>query len=1103
MDGELDIIFSKELFASLGEDKRKIIAASARFFNFQPGQTLIRKDETGTNVYFIVKGACGVFLQTPAGEELVAKLSPGDFFGEMAIMAEGRRTADVRTLEDVRVASFAANTFKKYFLAEPEILKGLDAYYRKRQSRLNLIQKRLSAQKSGKKTGLIDKLKNMLKRRTLLLTALIFFYGFLYAQDIETLNKIQFANGLFNDGMYEVARRQFLEISSSAYPEIRSEASFMQAECLFQMKNFPLSYEEFNKVYSSESSPQIKKKSLIRMADSSYSMSQWGNAASLYGKYIEIYGETEDALFYLAQCLSMAGKYEESEKYYIKLLAKYPGGRFMPHASYSLGYAFMQTRNYKESLKYFSSVPEGILKAESMFYEGFALLKLEDYDGAVSAFGKIGEKYPASDWSQKAALKKAEVLIIQNKYDEAEKLIMPLEKNKLTGAWANYLAGQILYKKGNFAQAAVYYKRTSDNFPKTEWAEKSMFSFGWCFLNLKDYRKAGQSFAELILKYSKTSYFPRAQLLIGHCYFFEKNYESAQAAYNRLLQAFPMNEFVPEAVFWRGLAAMKTGDFALARKMFERIINKFGNSEFLARSFLNLGITLSNQNKITEAVSVLKEGLKSARCTASEADDINYALGGMYVKLGLYAEAALCYRKITTPEKKPAAQLALGHSFVNAREFDEARKEYLKVSALYPSSDEAVEAAFSAGLSFYKEKKWTEAISNFADFAAKYPGNVWTKKAYYYAGWCAFAKKDWEDAVSLWEKYYEIQPDAEILLHIGDSYYNAGKQSESAAVYRKLLETFPASAKAPQALYSIALAERKTGDFVSARKDLELIKTKYASSEILPDALFLFAEISEEQKSFPEAVKEFAAVFEKYPQSKIAPDALYRAALSALKAKDYESGRSYLRKLTQVFPKSDYTEEAKFRICESYSSEGILEKALSSSISFKEEFPTSFMAPAALEIAVASLKALNRNDKVDDLLRVIEKDYPASEAAAKLYYKKGIEFFENKDYEAAVEELRKVTGILHDKTSALSQKMIAESFLYMKQPEQARLEFLRVIYIYPDFEELVAESQYQIGAVYIMQSKGKEAAESFNNVAVKWPSSLWAEKARLELQKLK
>jgi len=71
------------------------------------------------------------------------------------------------------------------------------------------------------------------------------FVALISGNDIETLNKLQFANGLFRDGMYEMARKQFLEISGSSYPGIGDETSFMQAECLFRKKNFPRALQEF------------------------------------------------------------------------------------------------------------------------------------------------------------------------------------------------------------------------------------------------------------------------------------------------------------------------------------------------------------------------------------------------------------------------------------------------------------------------------------------------------------------------------------------------------------------------------------------------------------------------------------------------------------------------------------------------------------------------------------------------------------------------------------------------------------------------------------------------------------------------------------------
>ncbi|MEA2081443.1 MAG: cyclic nucleotide-binding domain-containing protein [Elusimicrobiota bacterium] len=158
---ESGIIFSKEPFSFLSGPQRGAFMDNVRFFTFSGGETLIRGGEMGSMVYFIVSGECGVFLPPPDEKTAVGKLVPGDFFGEMAILANVKRTATVKTLSEVRVAAMDSQKFKKLFMTDPRVVNGLDEHYKKRQGSLNLVKKRLARAQTAEKQDLWHKMKKM------------------------------------------------------------------------------------------------------------------------------------------------------------------------------------------------------------------------------------------------------------------------------------------------------------------------------------------------------------------------------------------------------------------------------------------------------------------------------------------------------------------------------------------------------------------------------------------------------------------------------------------------------------------------------------------------------------------------------------------------------------------------------------------------------------------------------------------------------------------------------------------------------------------------------------------------------------------------------
>ena len=62
----------------------------------------------------ITKGEVAVTRRTPEGEEIeLATLSPGQFFGEVGILAETRRTATVRAIGDVELLALSWQEFQQ------------------------------------------------------------------------------------------------------------------------------------------------------------------------------------------------------------------------------------------------------------------------------------------------------------------------------------------------------------------------------------------------------------------------------------------------------------------------------------------------------------------------------------------------------------------------------------------------------------------------------------------------------------------------------------------------------------------------------------------------------------------------------------------------------------------------------------------------------------------------------------------------------------------------------------------------------------------------------------------------------------------------------
>ena len=101
------------LFESLLPEHLKLIAGIVEEVTYKPSTTIFKDGSVADRFYFIISGKVRISKQIPGiGEEALAILEPGDYFGEMALIDESPRSADAITNTTVVVGCIAKATFE-------------------------------------------------------------------------------------------------------------------------------------------------------------------------------------------------------------------------------------------------------------------------------------------------------------------------------------------------------------------------------------------------------------------------------------------------------------------------------------------------------------------------------------------------------------------------------------------------------------------------------------------------------------------------------------------------------------------------------------------------------------------------------------------------------------------------------------------------------------------------------------------------------------------------------------------------------------------------------------------------------------------------------
>ena len=96
----LDLLAKVRMFEGLRPAYLKRIAAIGVVERHESGAIIFSEGAAGDKMYLILSGAVRISRQIPGmGEEALAVLRPGNYFGEMALIDDSARSADARAHE--------------------------------------------------------------------------------------------------------------------------------------------------------------------------------------------------------------------------------------------------------------------------------------------------------------------------------------------------------------------------------------------------------------------------------------------------------------------------------------------------------------------------------------------------------------------------------------------------------------------------------------------------------------------------------------------------------------------------------------------------------------------------------------------------------------------------------------------------------------------------------------------------------------------------------------------------------------------------------------------------------------------------------------------
>lgn len=500
--------------------------------------------------------------------------------------------------------------------------------------------------------------------------------------------------------------------------------------------------------------------------------------------------------YQLAYAYYMAGQYDESVSNFEKVTTTEDS--LGQNALYHLADAYLKTGQRRSARNAFLSahrmefIPE--ISQNSLFnYAKLSFeLSMNPFNEAIISFQRYVENYPESPRIEEAYRHLIDLYLTTRNYKDALTSMEAINLNTpvLKSAYQRiaYYRGIELFNNGDFAGAALHFKKSLSYPENRTIRSQAMFWEGESFFRLEQYEKAietHQRFQLLQGAFSLAEY-NMANYTTGYAHFKLKNYTPAITAFRKFIQDRNIDKTLRNDSYLRiGDSYFITQDYNAAIDFYDRAIAL--ESRDVDYAIFQKSVALGVTGRFDGKINALQELLRKYPNT-NYADNARYELGNTYVIQDNNTMALRYYNEVTTKHPNSSyvksAMLKTGLIYYNQNEDERALTAFRQVIEKYPGTPESQEAltsmrniyvamdrvdefvAYSDGLGFanvsvaqqdsliytaaenrYMQGDCPNATKSFENYLERFPQGIFALNAHFYKAECDFRINEFQKAL--------------------------------------------------------------------------------------------------------------------------------------------------------------------------------------------------------------------------------------------------------------------------------------------------------------------------------------------------------------------
>lgn len=219
-----------------------------------------------------------------------------------------------------------------------------------------------------------------------------------------------------------------------------------------------------------------------------------------------------------------------------------------------------------------------------------------------------------------------------------------------------------------------------------------------------------------------------------------------------------------------------------------------------------------------------------------------------------------------------------------------------------------------------------------------------------------------------------------------------------------------------------------------------------------------------------------------YPSSQFTSKLLFELGQDAEKEQNYDTALDHYQRAINLGLPNDEAAQAYYWMAEASAEKGDNEQARSYFLTLADEYPRSEWAPKALYARGRLHLSENNYNASTDAFELLKDRYPNHEMTRRIGTALGESYYQQGRYEEAIKAFKNAIPHLDDELETKAVYLIAESYNYLNQLDEASTYYLQYIKRTKGTDKVRA-AQFGLGWVYNKQEIYHWAAEEFGKAA--------------------